>query len=106
MERDFCLRTKGGSLSLFLPKAIKDTENRPVVALDKMRLLHDVHIRFALRVCVDAICEKLLVLNPWNINALNEIESDFGKRIYSLLHFRLHLNRIYETIVKLRILPS
>lgn len=60
------------------------------VSIASPNYLHDAHIRFALRVCADAVCEKPLVLNPWNIDALQEIESDFGKKIYSILQLRLH----------------
>jgi UDP-N-acetyl-2-amino-2-deoxyglucuronate dehydrogenase len=60
------------------------------VSIASPNYLHDAHIRFALRVCADAICEKPLVLNPWNIDALHEIENDFGKKIYSILQLRLH----------------
>ena len=52
--------------------------------------LHDSHIRFALRHGADAICEKPLVLNPWNLNALAEIEKETGKRVYTILQLRLH----------------
>ncbi|MCX6257103.1 MAG: Gfo/Idh/MocA family oxidoreductase [Bacteroidia bacterium] len=52
--------------------------------------LHDSHIRFALRHHADAICEKPLVLNPWNIDALQEIEVETGKNIYNILQLRLH----------------
>lgn len=52
--------------------------------------LHDSHIRFALRHGADAICEKPLVLNPWNVDALAEIEKETGKRIYTILQLRLH----------------
>ena len=52
--------------------------------------LHDSHIRFGLRHGADAICEKPLVLNPWNIDALGDIEKETGKRIYNLLQLRLH----------------
>jgi UDP-N-acetyl-2-amino-2-deoxyglucuronate dehydrogenase len=52
--------------------------------------LHDAHIRFALRVGADAICEKPLVLNPWNCDALQELEAEFGRRVYSVLQLRLH----------------
>ena len=52
--------------------------------------LHDAHIRFALRSGADAICEKPLVLNPWNIDALQEIENETGKKIYNVLQLRLH----------------
>jgi UDP-N-acetyl-2-amino-2-deoxyglucuronate dehydrogenase len=52
--------------------------------------LHDSHIRFALRHQADAICEKPLVLNPWNVDALKEIEKETGKKIYTILQLRLH----------------
>ncbi|WP_417857452.1 Gfo/Idh/MocA family protein [Xanthomarina gelatinilytica] len=52
--------------------------------------LHDSHIRMALRSGADAICEKPLVLNPWNVDALGEIEKESGQKIYTILQLRLH----------------
>jgi UDP-N-acetyl-2-amino-2-deoxyglucuronate dehydrogenase len=52
--------------------------------------LHDSHIRFALRHRADAICEKPLVLSPWNVDALAEIEKETGKRVFTILQLRLH----------------
>ena len=52
--------------------------------------LHDAHIRTALRRDAHAICEKPLVLNPWNIDALTEIENETGKMVYTILQLRLH----------------
>ena len=52
--------------------------------------LHDAHIRFALRNNTSAICEKPLVLNPWNIDGLEEIEKETGARVYNILQLRLH----------------
>lgn len=52
--------------------------------------LHDSHIRFGLRSQLDAICEKPLVLNPWNLEALEELEKESGKRVWSILQLRLH----------------
>ena len=52
--------------------------------------LHDSHIRFALRHQADAICEKPLVLNPWNLDALSEIEKETGHTVYTILQLRLH----------------
>ncbi|HLO74951.1 MAG TPA: Gfo/Idh/MocA family oxidoreductase [Magnetospirillum sp.] len=52
--------------------------------------LHDAHIRFSLRNHAHAICEKPLVLNPWNIDALAEIEKESGHRLYNILQLRLH----------------
>jgi UDP-N-acetyl-2-amino-2-deoxyglucuronate dehydrogenase len=52
--------------------------------------LHDAHCRFALRSDTDAICEKPLVLNPWNIDALAEIEQETGRKVSTILQLRLH----------------
>lgn len=52
--------------------------------------LHDAHIRMALRTGSDSICEKPLVLNPWNIDALGKIEESTGKRIWNILQLRVH----------------
>ena len=52
--------------------------------------LHDAHIRFGLRHGADVICEKPIVLNPWNVDALGEIEKETGQKIYSILQLRLH----------------
>jgi UDP-N-acetyl-2-amino-2-deoxyglucuronate dehydrogenase len=60
------------------------------VSIASPNYLHDAHIRFALRVGADAICEKPLVLNPWNIDSLSEIEKETGKRTYSILQLRHH----------------
>lgn len=52
--------------------------------------LHDSHIRFGLRIGANVICEKPLVLNPWNVEALAEIEKETGGKIYTILQLRLH----------------
>jgi UDP-N-acetyl-2-amino-2-deoxyglucuronate dehydrogenase len=52
--------------------------------------LHDSHIRFGLRIGADVICEKPVVLNPWNIDALAEIEKETGNQIFTILQLRLH----------------
>lgn len=52
--------------------------------------LHDSHMRFALRSGADAICEKPLVLNPWNIDGLLEVEKDTGKKVNTILQLRVH----------------
>ena len=52
--------------------------------------LHDAHCRFALRSDADAVCEKPLVLNPWNIDGLAEMERATGRRIFNILQLRLH----------------
>lgn len=60
------------------------------VSICSPNYLHDSHIRFALRQQADAICEKPVVLNPWNVDALEEIEKETGKKIYTILQLRLH----------------
>ncbi len=60
------------------------------VSICSPNYLHDAHIRWALRSGADAICEKPLVLNPWNVDALEEIEKESGKRVYNILQLRLH----------------
>ena len=52
--------------------------------------LHDSHIRFALKSDAEVICEKPLVLNPWNIDQLKKIECETGKKVYNILQLRLH----------------
>jgi UDP-N-acetyl-2-amino-2-deoxyglucuronate dehydrogenase len=60
------------------------------VSICSPNYLHDSHIRFALRHQAEAICEKPIVLNPWNIDALQEIENETGHKIYTVLQLRLH----------------
>jgi len=132
--KNFALVGAGGYIAPRHMKAIKDTGNNLIAALDKhdsvgildsyfpeteffveferfdrhieklRRLgmhtdfvtvcspnyLHDAHIRFGLRVGADVICEKPLVLNPWNIDGLMEIERETGRKISTILQLRLH----------------
>lgn len=67
------------------------------VSICSPNYLHDSHIRSALRWQAHAICEKPLVLNPWNVDALEEIMRESGKNIYNILQLRLH-----PTIIELR----
>ncbi|CAH9052828.1 UDP-N-acetyl-2-amino-2-deoxy-D-glucuronate oxidase [Pseudoalteromonas holothuriae] len=60
------------------------------VAIASPNYLHDSHIRFALKNGADAICEKPLVLNPHNIDALKEVEQETGNKVYNILQLRLH----------------
>jgi UDP-N-acetyl-2-amino-2-deoxyglucuronate dehydrogenase len=59
--------------------------------------LHDAHIRFGLRIGADVICEKPLVLNPWNVDALAELEKEFNRKVFSILQLRYH-----PSIIELR----
>jgi len=67
------------------------------VSICSPNYLHDAHIRMALRNGADAICEKPLVLNPWNLEGLEKIEQDTGKNIFHILQLRLH-----PAIIKLK----
>ena len=67
------------------------------VSICSPNYLHDSHIRLALRNNCDAICEKPIVLNPWNLDALAEIEKENEKRIYNILQLRYH-----PSIIKLK----
>jgi UDP-N-acetyl-2-amino-2-deoxyglucuronate dehydrogenase len=60
------------------------------VSICSPNYLHDAHVRFALRSHADAICEKPLVLNPWNIDGLAELEKDTSRSVFTILQLRLH----------------
>ena len=132
--KDFVLIGAAGFIAPRHLKAIKDTGNRLVAALDKFdsvgvidsyfpeasffveferfdrhieklqrtgkridylsicspNYLHDSHIRFGLRHGATVICEKPLVLNPWNVEALGQIEKETGNKVFNILQLRLH----------------
>ncbi len=67
-----------------------DNKKIDYVSICSPNYLHDAHIRFALLVDADAICEKPIVLNPWNLDLLEELELRSGKKIYNVLQLRLH----------------
>jgi len=134
MSKTFALIGAAGYIAPRHMKAIKETDNKLVAALDKFdsvgiidsyfpnadffteferfdrhieklkrkgnkldfvsvcspNYLHDAHCRFGLRHGADVICEKPIVLNPWNIDALEEIEKETGQNIYNILQLRLH----------------
>jgi UDP-N-acetyl-2-amino-2-deoxyglucuronate dehydrogenase len=60
------------------------------VSICSPNYLHDSHSRFAMRSGAHAICEKPLVLNPWNIDGLSEMERATGRQVYTILQLRLH----------------
>ena len=134
MKKDFALIGVAGYIAVRHLKAMRETHNNLVAALDlydsvgiidsyfpdtdffveferfdrhidKLRregkqvdyisicspnYLHDSHIRFALRSQANAICEKPLVLNPWNFEGLADYEKDTGKKVFNVLQLRLH----------------
>lgn len=61
-----------------------------LISICSPNYLHDAHVRFAFRSGADAICEKPMVLNPWNLDALQEIEESTGKKVFNILQLRLH----------------
>jgi len=63
-----------------------------IISICSPNYLHDAHIRFALKSGCDVICEKPLVLNPWNVDAIVDIEKETGKNAYTILQLRLHPN--------------
>lgn len=71
-------------------RRLGDDKRIHYVSICSPNYLHDAHIRFALRIGADAVCEKPLVLNPWNLDALQEIEAETGRKVYNILQLRLH----------------
>lgn len=67
-----------------------DEERLHFVSICSPNHLHDAHIRQAMRVGADAICEKPIVLNPWNLDALHELEEEHGQRVWTVLQLRVH----------------
>jgi UDP-N-acetyl-2-amino-2-deoxyglucuronate dehydrogenase len=80
-----------------IDKLRRKNERIDYVSICSPNYLHDAHIRFGLRSGAHAICEKPLVLNPWNIDGLAEIERETGRRVSTILQLRLH-----AAIVELR----
>ncbi len=75
---------------LELIRRTKSYEKVDYLSICSPNNLHDAHIRLALRVGADAICEKPLVLNPWNLDQLQELEKETDKKVYSVLQLRVH----------------
>lgn len=80
-----------------IDKQRRDGKGVDFVSICSPNYLHDSHMRFTLRSDADAICEKPLVLNPWNIDGLLEIEKDTGRKVNTILQLRVH-----PTITELR----
>jgi UDP-N-acetyl-2-amino-2-deoxyglucuronate dehydrogenase len=76
----------------FLEKQRHEKDGKPIdyVSICSPNYLHDAHCRLALRVGADAICEKPLVVNPWNIDQLRELEQLHGRKVNAVLQLRLH----------------
>ncbi|MBU2650691.1 MAG: Gfo/Idh/MocA family oxidoreductase [Bacteroidetes bacterium] len=88
-EADFFVETE--RFDRHLDKLRRKGERKvDYVSICSPNYLHDAHIRLALRNEAHAICEKPIVLNPWNVDALQELENESGKRIFNILQVRLH----------------
>jgi len=74
-----------------------EAERVHYVSVCSPNYLHDAHVRLALRVGAHAICEKPLVITPWNLDALQQLEGESGSRVYNVLQLRLH-----PTLIALR----
>lgn len=66
------------------------SERVDYVSICSPNYLHDAHVRLALRVGADAVCEKPIVINPWNLEALEDLERETGRRVWTVLQLRLH----------------
>ena len=73
-----------------LEKLKREGTHIDYVSVCSPNYLHDAHIRFGMRIGADVICEKPLVLNPWNIDALMEIEKETSHKVHTILQLRLH----------------
>ena len=73
-----------------LEKLRRENDKIDYVSICSPNHIHDAHIRLALRSGADAICEKPLVLNPWNLDALEHLEKETGKKVYTILQLRVH----------------
>ncbi len=87
-EADFFLESE--RFDRHLDKLRRNGGKIDYVSICSPNYLHDAHIRLALRNECHAICEKPIVLNPWNVDALQEIERETGKNIYNILQLRYH----------------
>ncbi len=77
---------------------LKKTNNKlDYISICSPNYLHDSHIRYALRNGCDVICEKPIVLNPWNIDSLIELENETNKKVYGILQLRHH-----QSIIELK----
>nr|WP_269466059.1 Gfo/Idh/MocA family oxidoreductase [Syntrophotalea acetylenivorans] len=105
-SHDIAFFTEFERFDRFVEKLKRQGEEKRIhyVSICSPNYLHDAHIRFALRIGADAICEKPLVLNPWNVDALQQMEEESGQRIYNILQLRVHpsIIALKEKVAKAR----
>ncbi|MDD5650605.1 MAG: Gfo/Idh/MocA family oxidoreductase [Candidatus Nanoarchaeia archaeon] len=71
-------------------KRSNDNKKIDYVSICSPNYLHDAHIRFALRIGAEVICEKPIVINPWNLDVIQELEKETGKKVNVVLQLRIH----------------
>jgi UDP-N-acetyl-2-amino-2-deoxyglucuronate dehydrogenase len=71
-------------------RRLPDEQRVHYVSICSPNYLHDAHVRLALRIGAHALCEKPLVLNPWNCDLLEDLEREHGRRVFTVLQLRLH----------------
>ena len=74
----------------YLEKLRRKGEGVDYISICTPNYLHDAHIRLALRLKANAICEKPIVINPWNLDALEELEEEYKKKVWTILQLRVH----------------
>ena len=89
-EADFFTEFERFDRHLDKMRRANDDRRVDYVSICSPNYLHDSHVRFTLRTGADAICEKPLVLNPWNVDGLMEVENDSSNKVYTILQLRLH----------------
>ena len=82
--------TEHERLDRYLEKLKRQGVQIDYVSICSPNYLHDAHIRYGLKLGANVICEKPIVLNPWNIDSLLDLEKETGKNVYSILQLRLH----------------
>ncbi|MBX3210146.1 MAG: Gfo/Idh/MocA family oxidoreductase, partial [Labilithrix sp.] len=82
-----------------------DANRLHYLAVCSPNYLHDAHCRLGLRLGADVICEKPIVINPWNLEPLRELEAETGRRVWTVLQLRLH-ERLVALREELRRAPS
>lgn len=82
--------TEWERLDRFIDKEKRNHQPLDYLVVCSPNYLHDAHIRFGLKHGMDVICEKPLVLNPWNADVLQDIEREVGKKVSTILQLRLH----------------
>tara|TARA_B110000858_G_C17789125_1_gene468850 strand:- start:1240 stop:2145 length:906 start_codon:yes stop_codon:yes gene_type:complete len=84
----------------YIEKVKRAGTNVDYVSICSPNYLHDAHIRYGLRIGADVICEKPVVLNSWNLEALIELEQEYKNKVYTILQLRHHpaIIELKETI--------